>query len=102
MENTDNTVENVTKDKKQINRRILLLGLAGAVGLIVVVTVIIYVVLGSSNKNDLSKTEAPIISTENLEASLTDLNVSAESADASTSSLKETLNSYNKQLKASE
>lgn len=84
------------------NRRLLIFGIVAAVGLIVILSIVAYLIFGNSaSKSELNKKEA-VVSTDELQQSLSELDVATDNAKATTANLKDTLNSYDPGKKVSE
>lgn len=61
-----------------------------------------FVLFGRPEENSDSQNETPVVSEENLQQNLTELDITTQDAQSATRDLMETLDSYDKQLKVSE
>lgn len=84
------------------NRRLLIIGIAAAVGLIIILSIVAYVLFGNSSSTNESNKKEAVISTDELQQSLSEVDVATDNAKASTADLKDTLNSYDPGKKVSE
>lgn len=84
------------------NRRLLIIGIAAAVGLIITLSIVAYIIFGNSASNSQSNKQEAVVSTDELQQSLSELDVATDTAKATTADLKDTLNSYDPGKKVSE
>lgn len=84
------------------NRLILLIGILSAVVLVLGISLVAYVLMANTNTSGKDSQKAPVVSAEDIQRNLSDVDVATNNSDISVEDVNQTLSNYNKQPKASE
>jgi flagellar basal body-associated protein FliL len=100
--NYTNTSQSNHNDSPKGNRKRLIIFIFATLVIIVAFAFTLYVLFGKSAENLDSQNVTPVVSEEDLQQNLTELDITAQDAQSATSDLVDTLDSYGKQLKVGE